>query len=141
MATRERVKAENRKANADKRAKAVARYIRISPSKVRIVLNVIRGKDYSDAVAILKNMPNSAAEYVVKVLESAGANAENNLGLNKTDLYVAETFVDGGPTLKRFQPVSKGRAHAILKRTSHITVILDERVAKAQGGKVNGTKS
>ena len=65
MATRERVKAENRKANADKRAKAVARYIRISPSKVRIVLNVIRGRDYSDAVAILKNMPNSAAEYVV----------------------------------------------------------------------------
>ena len=131
MATRERVKAENRKVNADKRAKAVARYIRISPSKVRIVLNVIRGKDYSDAVAILKNMPNSAAEYVVKVLESAGANAENNLGLNKNDLYVAETFVDGGPTLKRFQPVSKGRAHSILKRTSHITVILDERVAQA----------
>ena len=131
MATRERVKAENRKANADKRAKAVARYIRISPSKVRIVLNVIRGKDYAEAVAILKNMPNSATEYVVKVLESAGANAENNLGLNKNDLYVAETFVDGGPTLKRFQPVSKGRAHSILKRTSHITVILDERVAKA----------
>ena len=131
MATRERVKAENRKANADKRAKAIARYIRISPSKVRIVLNVIRGKDYADAVAILKNMPNSAAEYVVKVLESAGANAENNLGLNKNDLYVAETFVDGGPTLKRFQPVSKGRAHSILKRTSHITVILDERGAKA----------
>ena len=131
MATRERVKAERRQANADKRAKAVARYIRISPSKVRIVLDVIRGKDYLDAVAILKNMPNSAAEYVVKVLESAGANAENNLGLNKNDLYVAETFVDGGPTLKRFQPVSKGRAHAILKRTSHITVIVDERGAKA----------
>ena len=131
MATRERVKAEKRQANADKRAKAVARYIRISPSKVRIVLDVIRGKDYLDAVAILKNMPNSAAEYVVKVLESAGANAENNLGLNKNDLYVAETFVDGGPSLKRFQPVSKGRAHAILKRTSHITVILDERGAKA----------
>ena len=131
MATRERVKAENRQANADKRAKAVARYIRISPSKVRIVLNIIRGKDYLDAVAILKNMPNGAAEYVVKVLESAGANAENNLGLNKNDLYVAETFVDGGPTLKRFQPVSKGRAHSILKRTSHITVILDERGAKA----------
>ena len=131
MATRERVKAERRQANADKRAKAVARYIRISPSKVRIVLDVIRGKDYLDAVAILKNMPNSAAEYVVKVLESAGANAENNLGLNKNDLFVAETFVDGGPTLKRFQPVSKGRAHAILKRTSHITVIVDERGAKA----------
>ena len=117
--------------NKDRRPRAVAKHVRISPYKVRIVLDIIRGKDYGDAVAILKNMPNSAAEYVVKVLESAGANAENNLGLNKNDLYVAETFVDGGPTLKRFQPVSKGRAHSILKRTSHITVILDERVAQA----------
>ena len=131
MATRVREKSLARKQNADKRPKAVAKYIRISPSKVRIVLDVIRGQKYEEAVAILKNMPNSAAEYVVKVLESAGANAENNLGLNKNDLYVAETFVDGGPSLKRFQPVSKGRAHAILKRTSHITVILDERGAKA----------
>ena len=129
MATRIREKTAARKANADKRAKAVAKYVRISPSKVRIVLNVIRGKKYEDAVAILKNMPNSGAEYVVKVLESAGANAENNLGLNKADLVVAETYVDGGPTLKRFQPVSKGRAHSIKKRTSHITVILDEAKA------------
>ena len=126
MATRVREKALARKENADKRAKAIARYIRISPSKVRIVLDVIRGQKYEDAVAILKNMPNAATESVLKVLESAGANAENNLGLNKADLIVKETFVDGGPTLKRFQPVSKGRAHAIKKRTSHITVILDE---------------
>jgi len=125
MATRMREKAAQRKLNADKRAKAVARYIRISPSKVRIVLDVIRGKKYEDAVAILKNMPNAGAEYVVKVLESAGANAENNLGLNKADLVVAETYVDGGTILKRFQPVSKGRAHSIKKRTSNITVILD----------------
>lgn len=129
MATRMREKSALRKASADKRAKAVAKYIRISPSKVRIVLNVIRGKKYEEAVAILKNMPNSGAEYVVKVLESAGANAENNLGLNKADLVVAETYVDGGTILKRFQPVSKGRAHSIKKRTSNITVILD--VAKA----------
>ena len=128
MATRMREKTAARKESADKRAKAVAKYIRISPSKVRIVLNVIRGKKYEEAVAILKNMPNSGAEYVVKVLESAGANAENNLGLNKADLVVAETYVDGGATLKRFQPVSKGR-HSIKKRTSNITVILD--VAKA----------
>ena len=127
MATRVREKAQARKENADKRAKAVARYIRISPSKVRIVLDVIRGKKFEDAVAILKNMPNAATESVLKVLESAGANAENNLGLNKADLVVAETFVDGGPILKRFQPVSKGRAHEIKKRTSHITVILDVR--------------
>jgi len=129
MATRVREKALARKENADKRAKAVAKYIRISPSKVRIVLNVIRGQKYEEAVAILKNMPNAATESILKVLESAGANAENNLGLNKADLVVAETYVDGGPILKRFQPVSKGRAHSIKKRTSHITVILDEAKA------------
>lgn len=125
MATRSREKAIARKENADKRAHAVAKYQRISPSKVRIVLNVIRGKKYEDAVAILKNMPNSGAEYALGVLESAGANAENNLGLNKADLFVSEAFADGGPILKRFQPVSKGRAHSIKKRTSHITIILD----------------
>ena len=129
MATRVREKSLARKQNADRRPKAVAKYIRISPSKVRIVLDVIRGQKYEEAVAILKNMPNAATESVLKVLESAGANAENNLGLNKADLYVAETFADGGPTLKRHQPVSKGRAHAILKRTSHITVILDVKNA------------
>ena len=125
MATRMREKAVARKENADKRAHATAKYLRISPSKVRIVLNVIRGKNYEDAVAILKNMPNSGAEYALKVLESAGANAENNLGLNKNELIVSECFADGGPILKRFQPVSKGRAHSIKKRTSHITIILD----------------
>lgn len=125
MATRSREKSAARQANADKRAHAIAKYVRISPSKVRIVLNVIRGEKYENAVAILKNMPNSGAEYVLKVLESAGANAENNLGLNKADLIVSECKVDGGPTLKRFQPVSKGRAHSIKKRTSHITIILD----------------
>lgn len=125
MATRSREKSAARKQNAEKRPFAVARYQRISPSKVRIVLNVIRGKKYDDAVAILKNMPNSGASYAIKVLESAGANAENNLGLNRSDLIVSEAFADGGPILKRFQPVSKGRAHSIKKRTSHITIILD----------------
>jgi len=129
MATRVREKSLARKQNADKRPKAVAKYIRISPSKVRIVLDVIRGEKYEEAVAILKNMPNAATESVLKVLESAGANAENNLGLNKADLIVSEAFADGGPILKRFQPVSKGRAHEIKKRTSHITVILDEAKA------------
>ena len=125
MATRQREKSAKIAAGRDKRAKAIARYVRISPSKVRVVLDVIRGKDYLEAVAVLKNISNTSAEAVLKVLESAGANAENNLGLNKADLYVAETFADAGQTLKRFQPVSKGRAHSILKRTSHITVILD----------------
>ena len=81
MATRQRVRAEKRAQNADKRPRAVAKNLGVSPSKVRIVLNLIRGKDYAEADAILKNMPNVGAEYAVKVLESAAANAENNLGM------------------------------------------------------------
>ena len=129
MATRQRQKAEKIAENLDRRPRAIAKNLGVSPSKVRIVLNLIRGKDYSVAVAMLKNMPNVGAEYSVKVLESAGANAENNLGMNKANLYVAECYADGAATLKRFQPVSKGRAHSIKKRTSHITIILDEKKA------------
>ena len=129
MATRQRVRAERNAQNADKRPRAIAKNLGVSPSKVRIVLNLIRGKDYTEAVAILKNMPNVGAEYSIKVLESAGANAENNLGMNKANLYVAECYADGAAVLKRFQPVSKGRARSIKKRTSHITIILDEKKA------------
>lgn len=129
MATRQREKSAARLAKKDNRPHAVAKYVRISPSKVRIILNLIRGKNYADAEAILEYNASPAGEVVLNVLRSAGANAENNLGLNKSELYVAETFADGGPTLKRSQPVSKGRAHAILKRTSHITVILDVKKA------------
>ena len=125
MATRIKEKAIARKENADKRPKAIAKYIRISPFKVRIVLDVIRGKSYREAVAILKNTPKAASEVLVKLVNSAAANAEHNLGLSKDDLFVAEAFADQGPILKRIQPVSKGRAHRINKRTSHITVILD----------------
>ena len=125
MATRIKEKAIARKENADKRPKAIAKYIRISPFKVRIVLDVIRGKSYREAVAILKNTPKAASEVLVKLVNSAAANAEHNLGLAKDDLFVAEAFADQGPILKRIQPVSKGRAHRINKRTSHITVILD----------------
>ncbi len=127
MAKGIRERAEKRKANVDKRPRAIAKNVGVSPSKVRIVLNLIRGKDYREADAILRNMPNVGAEEAVKVLESAGANAENNLGLNKANLYVAECYADGAAVLKRFQPVSKGRAHSIKKRTSHITIILDEK--------------
>ena len=129
MATRQREKSAAIKAAKDNRPSAIARYVRISPSKVRIVLNLIRGKSYKDAEAILEFGHNLATEPILKVLRSAGANAENNLGLNKDDLFVAETFADGGPTLKRHQPVSKGRAHEIKKRTSHIKVILDVKKA------------
>ena len=129
MATRQRERALKNAENADKRPRAIAKNLGVSPSKVRIVLNLIRGKDYALALAMLKNMPNVGAEYSVKVLESAGANAENNLGMNKANLYVAECYADGAATLKRYQPVSKGRAHSIKKRTSHITIILDEKNA------------
>lgn len=125
MATRMKEKAAARIANADKRPKAIAKYIRISPSKVSVVLDVIRGKSYTQAAAILQNTNKAASPVVLKLLNSAAANAENNMNLAKSDLYVAECFVGPGPTLKRIQPVSKGRAHRILKRTSHITVILD----------------
>lgn len=125
MATRSKTKAISRKANADKRPRAVAKYIRISPDKVRIVLDIIRGQKYTDAVAILKNTPKAASEVLIKLLNSVAANAENNLNMSVKDLVVAECFADGGPILKRVQPVSKGRAYRINKRTSHITVILD----------------
>ena len=113
--------------NKDKRPFAVATHVRFSPYTVRIVLDVIRGKSFREAVAILENTPKSASDPIRKVLMSAGANAENNLGLSKDNLFVAECYADQGPTLKRVQPVSKGRAYRILKRTSHITVVLDAK--------------
>ena len=127
MATRSKAKALVRAENKDRRPKAIAKYIRISPSKVHVVLDLIRGRSYTDAVAILKTTNKAATEPVLKCLNSAAANAEVNLGLNKDTLYVEECFADQGPTLKRMQPVSRGRGYRILKRTSHITVILNER--------------
>lgn len=127
MATRIREKAKLRKENADKRPIAKAKYIRISPFKVRAVLDLIRGKDYIEAVGILENLNKSSSLPVLKVVKSAAANAENNLEMNKDELYVAECYADQGSTLKRFIPKAHGRAGSILKRTSNITVILDER--------------
>ena len=125
MAKRVRTKSENRALNADKRPRAVAKYVRISPDKVRIVLDVIRGKSYVEAIAILKNTRKAACEPLIKLVNSAAANAENKLNMNKNDLYIAECFANGGPILKRVQPRAQGRAFRINKRTSHITVILD----------------
>ena len=113
--------------NKDRRPRAVAKHIRISPYKVRVVLDIIRGKRYTQAVAILENTPKSASEPIRKVLMSAAANAENNLGMSKDNLFVAACFADQGPTLKRVMPRAQGRAFRILKRTSHITVILDAK--------------
>lgn len=130
MAKRIREKAEARKANADKRPRATGKYIRISPYKVRAVLDVIRGKSYIEAVALLNSLNKSSSLPILKLVNSAAANAENNLELNKDDLFVAECYAGQGPTLKRFRPRAHGRAASILKRTSHITVVLD--IAKNQ---------
>jgi large subunit ribosomal protein L22 len=108
-------------------AKAHAKYIRMSPRKIKVVLDVIRGKNASEAMAILKHTPRAAAPVVAKLLKSAMANAENNNKMDVSKLYVAETYANQGPTLKRFQPHAQGRAFRILKRSSHITVVLKER--------------
>ena len=127
MATRIREKAAARKANADKRPHAIARYVRISSRKVKIVIDLIRGKQVDQALAILMYTPKAAAPVVLKLLNSAIANAENNLQLNREDLYVAEVFANPGPTLKRYVARSRGSASPMLKRTSHITVVLDSK--------------
>ena len=108
-------------------AKAILRYARISPRKVKIVLDLIRGKDVGVAMGILKNTPKSASEYLIKLLGSAIANAENNFHMDVTRLYVSECFVCPGPTLKRIMPRAKGSADRILKRTSHVTLVVKER--------------
>ena len=113
--------------NKDKRPKAVAKYVRISPYKVRVVLDLIRGKSVTEAVAILDNVSKAGCEPIKKVVLSAAANAEHNLQMNAADLYVAACYADQGPTLKRMQPMAHGRGFRILKRTSHITVVLDAR--------------
>lgn len=125
MAKRMKEKTLARRENKDTRPQASAKYIRISPYKVRVVLDAVRGKSVNEALAVLTATPKAASEPIKKVIESATANAEHNQGLSRADLFVAEIFADGGPILKRVNPVSKGRAYRINKRTSHITVILD----------------
>jgi large subunit ribosomal protein L22 len=126
MATRQREKAALRRENRDKRPRAVVKYVRISSSKVRSVVDLIRGLPVADAKAVLAATPNGASEPVSKLLDSAVANAENNLNLTQDSLYVAEVYADQGPTLKRFRPRAQGRATRIRKRTSHVTIILDQ---------------
>lgn len=126
MATRIRQKAEKRAANKDNRLYAVAKDIRMSSSKVRIVLDNIRGKNVNEAVAILSYMPQTGAAEALKVLKSAIANAENNKGLSSDNLYVAECYSTPGSILKRISFRARGRADRILKKTCHITIILDE---------------
>ena len=127
MATRVKEKAAARKANADKRPRATAKYIRVTPRKVKIVIDLIRGKQVDQALAILAYTPKSAAPYVEKLLNSAIANAENNLEMDRSSLYVAEAYANQGPTLKRYWARSHGRADMIKKHTSHITIVLDQK--------------
>ena len=108
-------------------AKAHLKYARISPRKVKIVLDLIRGKDAGTAMGILKNTPRAASELLIKLLASAIANAENNNHMDPSKLYVAECFANEGPTLKRIMPRAKGSADRIFKRTSHITIVVKER--------------
>ena len=108
-------------------AKAVAKYVRIAPRKVRVVMDLIRGKKVADAFAILKFTPKVGAEAIEKVLKSAVANAENNFDMNVDNLYVSTCFVDQGPTMKRIHPRSRAQAFKILKRSAHITVAVEER--------------
>jgi len=109
------------------RAVARARYVRATPMKVRRVVDLIRGRNAAEALAVLRFAPQAASEPVAKVLASAVANAENNLDLDPETLWISAAYVDEGPTLKRFRPRAQGRAYRIRKRTSHITVEVESR--------------
>ncbi len=125
------------------RARAVARYVRMSPSKVRRVVALIKDRPLQEALDILRFSPQAAAVAVFKVVSSAAANAENNLDLDRDTLVVAAAFADDGPTLKRIRPRAQGRAYRIRKRTSHITVEVESRQAtdrRGAGGRARNAK-
>ena len=107
-------------------ARAKLSYARISSRKVKIVIDMIRNKPVGEAMGILKNTPKAASELLIKLLNSAAANAENNHNMDKNNLYVAEVYANQGPTLKRVRPRAQGRAFRIRKRTRHITIVLKE---------------
>ncbi|MDO4383463.1 MAG: 50S ribosomal protein L22 [Eubacteriales bacterium] len=125
-------------------AKATAKYVRMSPSKLKPVTDLVRGKDLNEALTILKFTSGKGAELVEKVVQSAAANAENNHDMNPDELYVAEIYANQGPTMKRFRAGAQGRASMILKRTSHIAVTLKSREdadQKVEGGSPDGSES
>ena len=119
-------KQENLQVVEEKKAVATLKYARISSRKVKIVADLIRGKNAEDALAIVKFTPKASSEIIEKLLKSAMANAENNHGMNVSNLYVAEIYANQGPTMKRIRPAAKGSAVRIRKRTSHITIVLKE---------------
>jgi large subunit ribosomal protein L22 len=116
-------------------ATAVARYVHMSPTKARRVIDLVRGKSVAEALDILRWAPQEASDPVAKVIASAAANAQNNSGLDPATLVVATVYADGGPTAKRIRPRAQGRAFRIRKRTSHITVIVESRPDKKGGQK------
>jgi large subunit ribosomal protein L22 len=120
-------------------ATAVARFVRISPTKARRVIDLVRGKSVTEALDILRWAPQDASEPVAKVIASAAANAQNNNGLDPSTLVVATIHADGGPTAKRIRPRAQGRAFRIRKRTSHITVIVESRPPKLKGAAGSST--
>lgn len=108
-------------------AKAIVRNVRMTPRKMKLLCDLIRGKDANTAMAIILNTPKAASEVMAKLLKSAMANAENNFNMNGDNLYVKEAHVAPGPIMKRVRPRAQGRAFRILKRTSHVTVVLAEK--------------
>jgi large subunit ribosomal protein L22 len=128
-------------AAAPVRARAVARYVRMSPTKVRRVVALIKDRPLQEALDILRFSPQAAAVPVFKVIASAAANAENNLDLDRDTLVVAAAYADEGPTLKRIRPRAQGRAYRIRKRTSHITVEVESReLASRAAGQGSGRR-
>ena len=123
---RSQIKRE-RNANKDARPKAKVSFARVSPTKAKIVLDTIKGKDVASALGILAYTPRNGARIIEKLLKSAIANAENNNGMDPAKLYIDEAFANKGPTMKRVRPRAQGRAFRIEKKTSHITIILNEK--------------
>ena len=125
---RSKIKRErNERTNAAKRPSARVSYARVSVQKACFVLDAIRGKDVKSAIAILTYNPRYASSVILKLLNSAIANAENNNGMNADNLYIEECYANTAPTIKRIHPRAQGRAYRILKRSSHITIVLNER--------------
>ena len=127
MATNTREKGAKRAETRDRRPHATAKHIRISPRKAGIVLDLIRGKQVDQALGILNFTPKAASPVIIKVLNSAIANGVNNQEMDRANLYVAECYANPGPTLKRYVARSRGSASPMLKRTCHISVVLDEK--------------
>ena len=125
---------------ADDSALAQLRYLRMTPTKCRRVIDLVRGMDVQPALDQLRFQPQAASEPIAKVIASAAANAENNKQLDPSTLYISQAYVDEGPTLKRFRPRAQGRAYRIRKRTSHITVVVSVRPSDGKAHTATTTK-